>query len=302
MTTSGCAEFRPRCFGGCAPVLLLYKWTFVLLVHVFYDPVPRRDLSADRYSFRGNRSARSWREIRIASVIRQRLSNCCVSTRGCSSLTMRITSFIAGYEKLTSTTVSTVRSTISCRSDRFGRRLLVGGDKARYSEFRTAEITHDDDQAVDQFVGQKLTEDRLARRARRLLRRRWRGTFRRADPAATRNRGASRRNISCAAHRAACESPPRFRPDRHKRGTCCFSLCRWLPQARQAYDNCPRSRLPLFYLTLVNILFQRMFAGKLFSGSSDSQMKEALPTMWSSGTNPQKRESAELWRLSPIIQ
>ena len=44
-------------------------------------------------------------------------------------------------------------------------------------------------------------------------------------PAATRNRGASRRNISCAAHRAACESPPRFRPDRHKRGTCCFSLC-----------------------------------------------------------------------------
>ena len=31
------------------------------------------------------------------------------------------------------------------RSDRFGRRLLVGTDQARYSEFRTAEITHHDD-------------------------------------------------------------------------------------------------------------------------------------------------------------
>ena len=157
---------------------------------------------------------------------------------------------------------------------------------------------------IRQYAGFSTAEESNAFYRRNLAsgHRRWRGTFLRADPAATRNSGASRRNISCAAHRAACESPPRFRPDRHKRGTCCFSLCRWLPQARQAYDNCPRSRLPLFYLTLVNILFQRMFAGKLFSGSSDSQMKEALPTMWSSGTNPQKRESAELWRLSPIIQ
>lgn len=45
-----------------------------------------------------------------------------------------------------------------------------------------------------------------------------------------------------------------------------------------------------------------MFAGKRLEASSDSQTNDALPTMWSSGTNPQKRESAELWRLSPIIQ
>ncbi len=30
--------------------------------------------------------------------------------------------------------------------------------------------------------------------------------------------------------------------------------------------------------------------------------KNALPTMFSSGTNPQKRESCELSRLSPIMK
>ncbi len=40
--------------------------------------------------------------------------------------------------------------------------------------------------------------------------------------------------------------------------------------------------------------FQRMFAGKRRSGSSDSHTNDALPTMWSSGTKPRKaRESAE---------
>ena len=38
-----------------------------------------------------------------------------------------------------------------------------------------------------------------------------------------------------------------------------------------------------------------------WSGSRDNQIKIGFPTTWSSGTNPQKRESAELWRLSPII-
>lgn len=33
-----------------------------------------------------------------------------------------------------------------------------------------------------------------------------------------------------------------------------------------------------------------------------SQMSEAFPTMWSSGTKPQNLESCELCRLSPIIQ
>ena len=36
-----------------------------------------------------------------------------------------------------------------------------------------------------------------------------------------------------------------------------------------------------------------------WSGSWLHQMKIGLPTMWSSGTKPQKRESAELSRLSP---
>ena len=56
------------------------------------------------------------------------------------------------------------------------------------------------------------------------------------------------------------------------------------------------------YRTFLKSRSQRMFAGKLFSASSDSHTNDALPTMWSSGTKPQKRESAELWRLSPIIQ
>ena len=36
--------------------------------------------------------------------------------------------------------------------------------------------------------------------------------------------------------------------------------------------------------------------------SSDSQIMIGLPTIWSSGTKPQERLSALLWRLSPIIQ
>ena len=37
-------------------------------------------------------------------------------------------------------------------------------------------------------------------------------------------------------------------------------------------------------------------------GSSESQIINPFPTMWSSGTKPQYRESSELWRLSPIIK
>ncbi|MEY4286137.1 MAG: hypothetical protein RL511_210, partial [Bacteroidota bacterium] len=34
------------------------------------------------------------------------------------------------------------------------------------------------------------------------------------------------------------------------------------------------------------------------NGDLENQIKEALPTMWSSGTKPQTRESAEWKRLS----
>ena len=41
------------------------------------------------------------------------------------------------------------------------------------------------------------------------------------------------------------------------------------------------------YFTPRKIRFHRMFAGKLFSLSSDSHTNDGLPTIWSSGTNPQ---------------
>src|SRR6185312_3448339 len=50
------------------------------------------------------------------------------------------------------------------------------------------------------------------------------------------------------------------------------------------------------YLIGLKSRFQRMPLSQLI------QISEALPTMWSSGTNPQKRASCESWRLSPIIQ
>jgi len=53
------------------------------------------------------------------------------------------------------------------------------------------------------------------------------------------------------------------------------------------------------YFGILNILFQRI---PPFSLSMESQTSMGLPTIWFSGTKPQKRESAELWRLSPIIQ
>ena len=45
--------------------------------------------------------------------------------------------------------------------------------------------------------------------------------------------------------------------------------------------------LTLFYRTLLNKRFQRIFVGKLLFLSIDIQMNDALPTMWSSGTKPQ---------------
>ena len=53
-----------------------------------------------------------------------------------------------------------------------------------------------------------------------------------------------------------------------------------------------------------NIRFHRTLPLSLqvLNLSMESQTMEALPTMWSSGTKPQKRESAELWRLSPIMK
>lgn len=51
-----------------------------------------------------------------------------------------------------------------------------------------------------------------------------------------------------------------------------------------------------FYFIVLNRRFQR---GPL---SQLNQMSAALPTIWLSGTKPQKRLSCDLWRLSPIIQ
>lgn len=48
--------------------------------------------------------------------------------------------------------------------------------------------------------------------------------------------------------------------------------------------------------------FHLIFEGKDFALSVESQINAGLPTMWSSGTNPQYLESRELWRLSPIIK
>ena len=45
--------------------------------------------------------------------------------------------------------------------------------------------------------------------------------------------------------------------------------------------------LHVCYFILLKILSQRIFAGKLLLRSIESQMNEALPTMWSSGTKPQ---------------
>ena len=52
------------------------------------------------------------------------------------------------------------------------------------------------------------------------------------------------------------------------------------------------------YFTTVNRRFQRIPV----YGSLVNQTSTALPTTWSCGTNPQKRESCERWRLSPINQ
>lgn len=59
---------------------------------------------------------------------------------------------------------------------------------------------------------------------------------------------------------------------------------------------------PVGYSIIRKVLLNRIFRGKGFWLSRESQTKIALPTMWSCGTNPQKRESAELCLLSPTIQ
>jgi hypothetical protein len=51
----------------------------------------------------------------------------------------------------------------------------------------------------------------------------------------------------------------------------------------------------------VNILFQLM-PFRILPSLVENQIKSGFPTIWSSGTKPQTRESSELWRLSPIIQ
>ena len=60
----------------------------------------------------------------------------------------------------------------------------------------------------------------------------------------------------------------------------------------------------LYILIFLNIRFHRTLPLSLqvLNLSRESQTIEALPTMWSSGTKPQKRESALLWRLSPIMK
>ena len=55
----------------------------------------------------------------------------------------------------------------------------------------------------------------------------------------------------------------------------------------------------LLALTILNILFQRI---PPYSLSTLSQMRRGFPMIWSSGTNPQYLESAELCLLSPIIK
>lgn len=132
-----------------------------------------------------------------------------------------------------------------------------------------------------------------------VLRRRWPGMRRLPAPAAMRSNGASRRSISCAVRRGFRVSAPPAARGRHRRGTCCSAPSTTPRRAPQWSDSCPP--VPP-YRTFVNRRFQRMFAGNDLFASSDSQTNEALPTIWSSGTKPQNRESAELWRLSPIIQ
>lgn len=56
---------------------------------------------------------------------------------------------------------------------------------------------------------------------------------------------------------------------------------------------------------ICKILSQRMEAKYPLSGDSmslEKNMNNGLPTIWSSGTNPQNRLSCDWWRLSPIIQ
>ena len=61
------------------------------------------------------------------------------------------------------------------------------------------------------------------------------------------------------------------------------------------------SFLIIFYKNFRN-LSHLMLEGKLCPAFVESHMTDGLPTMWSSGTNPQYLESRELCLLSPIIK
>lgn len=56
------------------------------------------------------------------------------------------------------------------------------------------------------------------------------------------------------------------------------------------------------FIFIAGYLIERNIRFHLGPFSQLNHIKDALPTTWSSGTNPQKRLSRELCRLSPIIQ
>ena len=131
---------------------LLYKWTFVLVMFFTWSRSAARAClgRTDIISFRSRPDLSS---LPIASCETlpdrqchpaQRLSNSTRQHRGCSSLTTRITSFIAG-----STENSPPRRYRPSAHD-FGRSDLRPPTPCRHRsgpilEFRTAEITHHDD-------------------------------------------------------------------------------------------------------------------------------------------------------------
>ena len=119
---------------------------------------------------------------------------------------------------------STVRCTMRAAASTSAA-TLVCGDKARHAQFRPAEITHDDDQAVGRFVREQLPQNRPAGRRRRSPS----SLARNASPCGPSRQaynGAWRRSNVCATLRAGCGSPLRRRRDRRKREICCSFPCR----------------------------------------------------------------------------
>ena len=184
------------------------------------------------------------------------------------------------------------------RGDRRGSRFAVGGDQSRHAEFRAAEVADHRYEAVRDSDREHLPENRLAGRTRRLavVVGAERLAVRPQPPGVAVVRGV----VVAFAQRVEPLADLPFRADGINVGE---KLAAPLPRRR--FGRSVHGQITVVVhptAPFLNIRSQRMFAGKRLEASSDSQTNDALPTMWSSGTNPQKRESAELWRLSPIIQ